>query len=218
MNTTQQSTPALKQVEAYWDEKSSKSSSFVESVEQNSRPQRMRYESFVRDNVLDGCSILDVGCGAGDFYYHLLRRNSDVMYTGTDISENMINTCRSRFPGQTFMHMDINDMAESESYDYVVSFGIHNIKIDSGWDILKAYTRRQFELCAKAAHMSILTDRYDKFAQHIQSWNAETVLAMALEITPYVVLRHDYLPNDFSVTLYREPLIDTQAELMLDYD
>ncbi len=42
------------------------------------------------------------------------------------------------------------------------------------------------------------------------------VLALALEVTPWVVLRHDYLPNDLSVTLYREPLIDTRNDLMLD--
>ena len=44
----------------------------------------------------------------------------------------------------------------------------------------------------------------------------EQVLALALEVTPWVVLRHDYLPSDLSVTLYREPLIDTRCDLLLD--
>jgi hypothetical protein len=69
--------------------------------------------------------------------------------------------------------------------------------------------QRQYELCVIAVHVSILSNRYRKFGPTIQAWSAEKVLRMALEITPYVLLRHDYLPNDFSVTLYRKPLIDT---------
>ena len=30
----------------------------------------------------------------------------------------------------------------------------------------------------------------------------------------YVILRHNYLPNSFSITLYREPLIDTRRDLL----
>lgn len=206
------------QATEYWDRKSSSSKTFIESVEQNSRPQRMRYESFVLGNDLSHSSLLDVGCGAGDFLHHLKQRNLDVSYTGTDISAYMINTCQFRFPEHEFQHVDIADLDASRRFDYVVSFGIHNIRIDSGWHILKEYTAKQFELCSKAAHISILTDRYSGFDKHIQSWTAEKVLETALAITPYVVLRHDYLPNDFSVTLYRKPLIDTREDLLLDYE
>jgi len=202
----------------YWDRKSSVSSSFCESVEQRSRPQRMRYESFVLGNPVRDCSLLDVGCGAGDFLHHLHQRELNVRYTGTDVSGNMVDTCRRRFPQHEFQHVDIVDLQADRTFDYVVSFGIHNIRIDAGWDILKATTAKQFELCGKAAHLSILTDRYEGFDPHIQSWTAERVLEIALAITPHVVLRHDYLPNDFSVTLYREPLIDTAEALLLDYE
>ncbi|WP_169727522.1 class I SAM-dependent methyltransferase [Granulosicoccus antarcticus] len=205
------------QATEYWDKKSSNAASFIESVEQNSRPQRMRYESFVLAHELSNSSLLDVGCGAGDFLHHLRQRDLNVSYTGTDISANMINTCQSRFPEQEFLHLDIADIEANRKFDYVVSFGIHNIKIDSGWEILKEYTAKQFELCRKGAHISILTNRYSGFDKHIQCWAAEQVLEAALAITPYVVLRHDYLPNDFSVTLYREPLIDTRGDLLLDY-
>lgn len=208
----------LRQAAEYWDVKSSSADSFLESVEQNSRPQKMRYESFVRAHDLENCSVLDVGCGAGDFYRHLHKREINSSYTGTDISSNMVSACRNRFPGQIFRHVDIVDLPDNEAYDYVVSFGIHNIRVDNGWEILQALAARQFQLCKKAAHVSILTDRYEGFAPHIQSWNAERVLSLALSITPCVVLRHDYLPNDFSVTLYREPLIDTQDNLLIDYD
>ena len=209
----------VEQAIKYWDDKSVESSSDMDSVEQNSRPQKMRYESFLYANDLEGSSVLDVGCGAGDFLRHLQKRDISVDYLGTDISKKMVARCAERFPKQNFSHIDVFDMKQESNFDYVVSFGIHNIKIESAWDILKKYTQSQFDLCKKAAHLSILTDRYTgRFDSHIQSWKAEDVLKMALEITPYVSLKHDYLPNDFSVTLYREPMIDTKVGLMIEYD
>ena len=202
----------------YWNRKSSNSSTYGESVEQNTRPQRMRYESFIIRNELENSSVLDVGCGAGDFLYHLQKRGIQVDYTGTDISEKMIETCVARFPEHRFVHQDITRTRDSMAYDHVVSFGIHNIRIESGWTVLEECSRRQFDLCRKSAHISILTDRYTAFDEHIQSWQAERILEFALSITPYVSLHHDYLPNDFSVTLHRQPLIDTLDDLLLDYD
>jgi len=209
----------IEQAIKYWDNKSSGSSSDLESVEQNSRPQKMRYESFLNSNDINDCSVLDVGCGAGDFLYHTQKKGLTIDYLGTDISEKMVERCRGRFSNSQFRHIDIKDMTEKSGFDYVVSFGIHNIKVDSAWDILKEYTEKQFELCDKAAHMSILTNRFTgRFDDHIQSWTAEEVFKMALDITPYVVIKHDYLPNDFSVTLYKEPMIDTHKNLLLEYD
>ncbi len=97
-----------------------------------------------------------------------------------------------------------------------LAIAIHNVRFGGAEELLVATMRRQFELCTRAAHISLLTDRYQGFADHILPWRAEQVLGFALEISPNVVLRHDYLPNDFSVTLYREPLIDTRPGLLLD--
>jgi len=209
----------IEQAIKYWDSKSSNSSTNLESVEQNSRPQKMRYEAFLFSNDINGCSVLDVGCGAGDFLYHIEKKDLTIDYLGTDISEKMIERCHGRFSKRQFRHIDIKDMTEEGVFDYVVSFGIHNIKVDSAWDILKEYTEKQFKLCKKAAHISILTNRFTgRYDDHIQSWTAEEVFKMALDITPYVSIKHDYLPNDFSITLYKEPMIDTNQHLLLEYD
>lgn len=204
--------------EQYWNNKSATAKTLIDSVEQNKRPQKMRYESFIRAHDLDNRSVLDVGCGTGDLYNHFIRRGLETRYSGTDISENMINICQQRFPGQDFRHIDAIEIDVENKYDYVVSFGIHNIKVNNAWEILQAYTKKQYDLCSIAAHISILTDRYSGFDPHIQSWSAERLLTFSLGITPYVEIRHSYLPNDFSVTLYREPLIDTLPDLLLDYE
>jgi SAM-dependent methyltransferase len=196
----------------YWDERCRDGRTDNERVDQSPRAQRMRYEAFLLHHDVSGRSLVDIGCGTGALLAHLRRRDIDCRYTGIDIAAAMIERARRNFPGAAFAVASAPD----GRYDYAVAIGIHNIKVTGGREILAAGMRLQFECCDIAAHLSLLTDRATGFADHVQAWKAEDVLAMALGITPYVVLRHDYLPNDFSVTLYRRPLIDTHPALLLD--
>jgi ubiquinone/menaquinone biosynthesis C-methylase UbiE len=205
-----------KELLAYWNNRARSATTDCERVEWNQRTQRMRFEAFVLNHDLNGKSVLDVGCGVGDLYAHLQARGLRCDYTGFDLSPEMIQRCRSRFPGVSFESGDFLEWSPDRQFDYTVAIGIHNIKVDNVREVVQRVTQRQFGLCQVAAHLSILTDRYSGFAPHIQAWHAEEVLSLALQITPYVVLRHDYLPNDFSVTLYREPLIDTRKDLILE--
>jgi len=206
----------LAAVRQYWDKKAVIGTTDCERVESGQRAQKMRFELFLLQNDPRGKSILDVGCGTGDFFAHLRKRKIDCRYTGFDISQEMIRRCRQRFKSGAFKLCDILELPKRHAFDYTVAFAIHNIKCQGAKKVLARTMRHQFELCRIGAHISILTDRYKQFASHIQAWRAEEVLTMALRITPYVVLRHDYLPNDFSVTLYREPLIDTCKTLTLE--
>lgn len=211
--TNKQHIEELKTIKDYWDKRADSCSTDCEKVDSSKRSQLMRFEAFIKFNNLQGKSILDVGCGAGDFWHHLHARNVECQYTGFDISSSMVKRCRERFPGVTFESGNFTEWSQGRQFDYTVAIAIHNIKTTGAKDILRETTARQFQLSKIASHISILTDRYPGFDPHIQAWRAEEVLTMALEITPYVVLRHDYLPHDFSITLYREPLIDT-----IDFD
>lgn len=203
-------------VQQFWDERARQTMDDCAKVDTSQRTQRMRFEIFLQLHNINGKSLLDVGCGVGDLWQHLKRRGIQCDYWGTDISPEMIRRCQERFPEAHFEVQNILTWEPNRHFDYVVAIAIHNIKVDNGWQILKQTTQRQFELCRIATHLSLLTDRYQGFAEQIQPWRVEKVLEFALSITPYVVLRHDYMPHDFSITLYREPLIDTNPKLLSD--
>lgn len=195
-------------VREYWEQRAVHSRTDSERVDQTPRSQGMRYKAFLELHDLRNASVLDVGCGVGDLYEHVRRWACQCDYTGFDLSSEMIRICRSRFPAAKFATGDFLAWEPRRRFDYVVSFGIHNVRIERAWELLCATTQRQFELADHAAHVSLLTDRYSDFGPIAQPWSAEQVLSACLKITPFVVLRHDYLPNDFCVTLYRQPLID----------
>jgi SAM-dependent methyltransferase len=209
-------TSGIEQARRYWDERATTCEDDCARVDQSRRAQRVRFEVFVLNHDLQGCSLLDVGCGTGEFFAHLQRRGIACAYTGLDLSPAMIRRARERFPGADFIEGNAVDALPGRQFDYTVCIGIHNVKVPGAWDILAASLRRQFELCTVAAHASLLNNRYAGFGEHVQAWRLEDVLALALSITPYIVLRNDYLPNDFSITLYRRPLIDTARGLLLD--
>lgn len=177
----------------------------------------MRFAAFASlefGESLEGATILDVGCGVGDFWAYLKTLGVRCEYVGVDVSSAMVERARAKFPDATFEVRDLLAWEPERRFDYVIAIGIHNVRIAGAESLLERVTQRQFELCSRAAHVSLLTDRYEGFGPQALSWRAEEVLSMALRITPYVTLRHDYLPNDFSVTLYREPLIDRRKALV----
>lgn len=206
---------SLQNIQQFWDNRAKNTDDDYAKVDTSMRTQRMRFEAFVTSHDLHNKSILDVGCGVGDLWQHLQRHNIDCDYLGTDLSSEMIKRCRERFPETSFEAQNIVEWETEKTFDYVVAIAIHNIKIANGWEILKQVTTRQFELCTTAAHLSLLTDRFEGYDDHIQPWRVERVMEFALTLTPYVLIQHHYLPHDFSITLYREPIIDTRTDLLL---
>jgi ubiquinone/menaquinone biosynthesis C-methylase UbiE len=210
--------PSCAELKAYWNAKSLLPGGSHQRVEAGRRAQLMRFENFVRLHRLDGATVLDIGCGQGDLWGHLKARKINCDYEGVDISEEMIASCRRVYPEARFNVRDVlNEPPPPKSVDYVVAFAVHNVIVPRGREILESLTRLQFETCRIAAHIDVLSDRYRQFASHIQAWQAESVLAFAFSLTPYVALHHHYLPHDFSCTLFREPIIDTDSELLLDW-
>jgi ubiquinone/menaquinone biosynthesis C-methylase UbiE len=208
----------LDQVRLYWDERARSSRPDLEKLQwSHRRTQRLRFEAFLLDHDLAGRSVLDLGCGLGDFYSHLRERGIAVEYLGYDIAPSMVQQCRARYPQQRFESGDFLDYHPDARFDYSVAFGIHNIPTPGGRAILEQTTRHQFALSGIAAHLTLLSNRKAWFAPHLQAWPVEEILAMALDITPHVALHHDYLPGDFSITLYREVIGRSRLDALVEY-
>jgi SAM-dependent methyltransferase len=204
----------IQSIRDYWDDRVSRCETDCARVESGVRGQRMRFASFLQMHDVGGCSVLDIGAGVGDLWGWFTQHGIRCEYHGIDVSQGMVERARARFPGTLFEVQDLDTWNPGRTFDFTVAFAIHNVRVDGADAILRRTLSRQFALCARAAHVSLLTDRYSGFADHIQAWRAEEILTLALSVTPYVVLRHDYLPNDFSATLYRQPLIDTRPDLI----
>ena len=68
--------------------------------------QYLRFKTTLDAAVLFGeelTSILDIGCGFGDFCFYLKNLKSSIKYTGVDINESLIGVAKRSFVIQIFI-------------------------------------------------------------------------------------------------------------------
>jgi SAM-dependent methyltransferase len=168
--------------------------------------QYLRFIILSQIGDLSGAKILDVGCGFGDFYPFLEERFGNIDYTGIDINPESIQTCQSKYPEACFLIGD-GLIEPGEDYDYIIASGTFGYAIPDYKihyiNALKAWMPR----ARKGIACNFLNAR-----QHIPdplyaTFDPLEVHAAALEITPRLLLRQDYLEHDLSLYLYREESI-----------
>jgi SAM-dependent methyltransferase len=156
---------------------------------------------------IPGCSVLDVGCGFGDLYDFLTSHGWNGVYTGIDIVPGLLNIARDRHPGLDFQEVDItDDTAKIGTYDFVLASGILNAALPSGGNqshselvLRKMYLRSQRAVCID--FLSTYVDFQKPGAHHTDpGW----ALAAAKRLTRRVILRHDYMPFEFCMYLFRD--------------
>ena len=166
--------------------------------------QQLRFSVLAQVGNLDGASILDVGCGLGDFLDWAHATGLVITYTGIDLTPAMIELARKRFPRARFEITDLLAYAPATAFDYVVESGIFTFRKQDAFHYLKATVSRMFELCSRAVAFNCLSawapgqDAGEFYADPLAT------VDFCRSLTPWVVLRHDYHARDFTIYMYRE--------------
>ena len=176
--------------------------------------QEKRFEALMALGDFHGRRLLDVGCGFGDFLEFLQARDIRPIYTGLDICEPMIERCRNRFPVSAgrFVVADVLDHRPEEPYDYVVASGIFGLDATGTRSRIRPTVERMFSWARLGMATNFLSRRAPTKAEERVYMAPDEVLAMGLELTPAARLDHTYLPNDFTLHLYRIPAWECDKE------
>src|SRR5690606_5888643 len=87
-----------------------------------------RFRILSEIGITESDSVLDVGCGQGD-YYQWLKKNINIKkYKGIDITEAMLDIAKKRFPEADFELNNANLYSDSEKWDFVVASGIFYLR------------------------------------------------------------------------------------------
>jgi SAM-dependent methyltransferase len=169
--------------------------------------QEVRFDVLAQIGDLRDALILDVGCGFGDLRSYLEKRGIPVRYTGLDIQPAFVEEARRRHPGDEFFCADIEGFEPKEPPDYVFISGTFNVKFredQEAW--IFGILRRLFERCQRGVGINMLSTYYDPGHYRDDMFYCEPAraLARAHAITRWIALRHDYLPHDFTLYLYRK--------------
>lgn len=154
---------------------------------------------------LHASTVLDYGCGTGDFYRFLGRRGIVPRYTGVDINENFIEIARKKYPQCAFQVMDISEGDDELEgfFDYIFICGVFNYLVPGVGDDLKNALVMLFKHCNKGLALNALSSHTPLKDPELNYTSPEEMVAFALEnLSPYLMLRHDRIQNDFTLFVY----------------
>jgi len=170
--------------------------------------QEKRFTAALALGALHGRSLLDMGCGFGDFLAFLDARGVHPRYTGVDICPPMIERCKRRFR-ETNARFFIGDALDWEpeegAFDYVFASGIFGYAAKGTRARLQPTVERLFCLADTGLAVNFLSGcapRRSPGRLYVYPWD---MLQLALGMTPAVRLDHAYLPNDFTLCMYKTP-------------
>jgi SAM-dependent methyltransferase len=171
------------------------------------RPQSQRLKFEVLAEVMDlrGRRVLDVGCGFADFADYLAERHPGVVYEGVDITPRMIVEARRLHPGLSLRVLDILEDDPGGPYDLVTANGIFYLLADEPEARMQRLIARMYALSRGAVAFNTHSGWAPYREPHEFYSDPLATVAFCRTLTPWVVLRHDYMAHDFSAFLYREP-------------
>lgn len=190
--------------------------------------QEVRFSVLTGIGIADGDSVLDVGCGFGDFARFFGYRNLEVSYRGCDINKEIVALGKEQDGSLALEVRDIEETPFPESsFDWVVSSGLFEFLSHGGERRQMAWVRRilgeMVRTCRKGVAADFLSSHVDYrdegnfYANPAEVWSASKALSRR------VALRHDYMPFEFSVYIYKDDAINernvfTQFDATLDED
>lgn len=169
--------------------------------------QWLRFAVLAGIGDLAGARILDVGCGLAHFADWLEEQGIAVDYTGLDLTPELLDEAARRRPGLRFVQGSILDasLLADEHFDYVFASGIFTYYRESAEATLQKAVARMWSLAGRGLAFNSLSAWASDPCMDEYYPDPLAVAGYGRTITPWVVLRHDYHPRDFTVYLTREP-------------
>ena len=177
----------------------------------NKSSQAKRFEAMLAIGDLEDARILHVCCGFRDFLQFLDERGIETEYTGLDICEPMVERCRQRFERRhglraaRFLAGDVLDFEPAETYDYVVASGVFGLDSVGARERIRPTMERLFAWSRVGCAMNFLSTRSPSPAEARIYVDPCKALEAAFDLTPAARIDHTYLPNDFTLFLYKTP-------------
>jgi len=169
------------------------------------KSQKIKFNIVTEVGIEDNCSVLDVGCGFGDYFNYLKQRGiKNVKYCGIDISNKIVDFAKEKNSLVNVIQGNVLDLSDDEKYDYVISLGFNCVKTGSNWRTLTQVLDKMWKLSKKGiAYNAVSTFSEDSPRKIYFVSPAKVIDYIMTNLTYKVVFRHDYMPHDFTIFAYK---------------
>lgn len=175
----------------------------VQSMHWNSlESQRARFFSLKRVGDLKNHSVLDLGCGRGDFLEFLINcGQAPQSYIGVDFMKEFIDYAKKKFPFAQFYYGDFFQF-QYVQYDYVICNGALNFLQDNNLLFLKKFFQF-FVPCAKKGFGLTLLKNAEGYIRNplIYLYRVQDVQKILQSLQFKYTVYQDYADNDFTIII-----------------
>jgi SAM-dependent methyltransferase len=181
--------------------------------------QEIRFHVLTSIGDVDNKSILDLGCGFADLYDFLNKRGWQGKYTGLDIVPKLVEVARERHPGLDIRVLDILEKDIDEKFDYIFASGIFNAKLsgENNKLYIKKMMKRMFEMADIGVSVDFMSSYVDYRRGETYHTEPEVIFKMCKKLSKRVILRHDYMPYEFTVYVYKEDSINEKKNIFSEF-
>ena len=171
------------------------------SVERQEAP----FQAFMRHVDFQDSSVMDIGCGFGDFFQFMKRHNIDIKYYGFDISEKLIDMGKSKYP-EVANRLQVLDATNATlpQTDYAVISGTFNLKTTDNWALITKTVANCFKSVNKAVLFNLISTYVDFQEPHLSYIAPEKIFAYAKTLSPFVDIINNYNPYEYMVAIFKE--------------
>lgn len=167
-------------------------------------------------------SVCDVACGTGAFLGHLQDLDqAPEQYLGLDISGAAIATAQQKYGPGLFRQVDLMagpadgpaDGPAVGAFDYVLANGLFTVKDvlsqDEMWDFMTGFLPRMWQMCRVGMAFNVMSAVVDWQRDDLFHVPSDRLLDFLYKMAGRrVVLRSDYDLYEYTVYVYRQPLLD----------
>jgi SAM-dependent methyltransferase len=152
-------------------------------------------------------SVLDIGCGFGEFGKFLLTRYKNVDYTGIDIMAEFIENAKKEVPGGHFFVSDFLKDKIAGQYGVVIASGVLNSnKGSQNLEYREKAIKKMFSLTSDILAFNMLGGHPtpgNKKNSNVWYSDSLEILEYCMSLTRRIILRANYHPKDFTIIMYK---------------
>ncbi|MEW6053986.1 MAG: class I SAM-dependent methyltransferase [Nitrospirota bacterium] len=154
--------------------------------------QLRRYETLLQiSGDISQKTILDFGCGKGDFYGFLKGRGIQTDYCGIDINNRLIELAVHKYPEAEFIATDIDEVRFEREFDVVFICGVFNLRVAGIKESMQEELKKLFRISREALHVNLLTFYTPSRSVELFYVKPEKILEFAVrELSASVTLIH----------------------------
>jgi SAM-dependent methyltransferase len=155
-------------------------------------------------------SVLDVGCGFGDFLLYLRARGWKGKYVGVDLVPEFVAEAAARHAGDPqaeFVYDDGTNYSPAEPCDLAIAIGVFNHRVQQGnLEFVQSAMERMWACSRRVMVCDFLSMSSDpeRRQSHLYYADPQQILALAAARSRRVMVHHAYMPFEFQVKIWHD--------------